>query len=475
MRGVPLPSPADPLAAVEAAIGGAGGRSGSTRHGAATAFLAAPLTPALRRLGVLYAVYLCFASLRIAEVIPALAIPKLPMMMSLVLAAGLVLGVPGAGWTALWRAAPALRWQALLVVLAIVTVPLGIWMSNSLDKIYPGYLISITVFVAGLVLLRDRVVLVRTLQLLTATLALITVLTVFFGVGAGSVEAGRLTVGVSLDPNDFAWILATFVPIALWLGVRRKATSVLWFGVAILLVMGIVPTQSRGGFLALIAAGVVLNSFGATGWRRVLLFVTLAVMAVGLLAYINASGASRLTDFSSYEGGTGRTDLWKQGLRWMVQRPWGFGIGNYATYNFLMTRGFHSGHSAYVNIGVELGVLGITAYLAIWLGVARGLTARRQAVLRDSSQKRATEEATTIGFILAAMAGNAGGAFFLNTQYAALTLFIQSLGAALLLSPMITTRTLPNHDVHSRQHSTGARSRASGMVLAPPRRVQYRD
>lgn len=440
MRGGPPVAATDPLGVVQAAVAGGGSRGGSRRHGPVGDFLSTPLSPALRKLAILYAVYLCIASLRVAEVLTFLAIPKLPMIMSLVLAAGLVLGVPGEGWAALWRAMPAMRWQALLVVLAIVTVPLGIWMSNSLNRLYPGYLIAVTVFLAGLVLMRDREVLVRTLQLLTGTLALITVLTVFFGVGAGSVEQGRLTVGVSLDPNDFAWILATFVPIALWLGVRRKATSLLWFGVAVLLVMGIVPTQSRGGFLALIAAGVVLISFGARGWKRIWLLVGVALLAMILLGYINAAGASRLTDFSGYEGGTGRTELWKQGIRWMVQRPWGFGMGNYATYNVWMTGGGHTGHSAYINIGVELGVLGLIAYLAIWRDSIRGLVACRRGARSCATARGAADEESLTGFILAAVAGNMVGAIFLNTQYSPLAMFLQSTGIALFVSSPFRVR-----------------------------------
>lgn len=441
MRGIPLATPATPVAEVEAAIAAADGRGGRRNVGGTTDFLSAPLSPALRRLAVLYAVYLCIAALRIAEVLTFLAVPKLPMVMALVLAAGLVLAVPGAGWAELWRAAPALRWQTLLVVLAIVTIPLGIWMSNSLERLYPGYLIAVTVFLAGLIVLRDRAVMVRTLQMLTGTLALITVLTVFFGIGAGSVEAGRLTVGVSLDPNDFAWILATFVPIALWLGVRHKATSIFWFGAGLLLVIGIVPTQSRGGFLAVIAAGTVLISFGARGWRRIVMLLAVALLGAVLLAYINASGASRLTDFSSYEGGTGRTELWKQGLKWMVQRPWGFGMGNYATYNVWMTRDGHTGHSAYVNIGVELGVLGLIAFLAIWRESVRGLMGLRRSTAAAASAAGTAGEGALPGFLLAAVAANTVGAIFLNTQYSPLTLFLQSLGIAIAISSQVQHAT----------------------------------
>lgn len=440
MRGIPLATPATPVAEVEAAIAAADGRGGRRNVGGTTDFLSSPLSPALRRLGLLYALYLCFASLRVQEVITALAIPKLPMIMSLVLVTGLVLTVPGAGWSALWQATPALRWQALLVFLAVVTVPLGIWVGNSLDQLYPGYFISVTVFVAGIVILRDRTGMVTILRVLLTTLAVLTCLVVL---RAGGQQGGQVRIGLgsSLDANDYAWILATFVPVALWFGVRRKATSIFWFGIAALLTLGVAHTQSRGGFLALIAVALVLITLGATGWRRVVMFVGIGVLGAGLLAYINATGASRLTDFSGYTGGTGRTELWKQGIRWMVQRPWGYGMGNYATQNVWSTRDYHSGHSAYVNVGVELGVLGAVAFLAIWYGAVRGVLSARQKALSVVGRPGADEEATLLGYVLAMMAGNMVGSAFINTQFAALTLFVQALGTAAWLGSSFSGAT----------------------------------
>lgn len=425
----------DPLVVVRAAI--AGERAATDppkRRVPGGGFAMTTVSPALRKLGVLYAIYLCYNVLRVQEVITVLAVPKLPMIMSLVLAVGLVLAVPATGWRLLWQNCSALRWQTMITVLAIVTVPLGIWMGNSVELLYPNYFIVVTLFVVGVVVLRDRFVLVRTLQILTGAMTAITAL-VFLGVGAGTVggEIERLAVGQSLDPNDYAWLLATFVPIALWLGVRRKATALFWFGAAAMMTLGIVPTQSRGGFLALLSSAVVLIFFGAQGWRRIFLFVSLGVLGVALLAYIDATGASRLTDFSGYEGGTGRMDLWKQGVRWMFARPWGYGMGNYATYNTLMTRGGHAAHSAYVGIGVELGVLGGFGYLAMWWGALRGVFATRRDALASSPSPVAREEASMSGFVLAALVANAVGSAFLNTQYAGLTLFMLALGPAIVL------------------------------------------
>jgi len=461
----------DPLAVVRAAMAGEPvATEQPKRRMTGGEFSMTTVSPALRKLGILYAIYLCFAVLRVQEVITALSIPKLPMVMSLVIGSGLVLGVPAAGWRTLWTGVAALRWQTLITILAVVTIPLGIWVGHSLELLYPSYAISIVVFLGGIVLLRDRAVLLRTLQIMGGTSALIAIL-VFMGIGAGSLgPEGRLTVGVSLDPNDYAWILATFVPITLWLGIRNKATALLWFGTAALLVIGIVKTQSRGGFVALLSGAVVLIFFGYSGWRRILLFAVIGILGVVALTYIDATGASRLTDFSSYEGGTGREDLWKQGIGWIIQRPWGYGMGNYTTYNVWMTREYLAAHSAFIGIGVELGVLGLTAFAAIWLGILRGLHRLRAAALKTGGDAASRESAVLYGFMLSALVANLVGSLFLNVQYAGLTLLIQSMGAALLFNGASSVESRTAMSARPTQHAPVAfRLRGAG---AQPRRPQ---
>ncbi len=73
--------------------------------------------------------------------------------------------VPGAGWRRTWNASPQLRLVALLAVLAVVTVPLGIWMSGSLNFLFSRFSIAVAVYIACIFLLRDRKVLRRVVAL----------------------------------------------------------------------------------------------------------------------------------------------------------------------------------------------------------------------------------------------------------------------------------------------------------------------
>lgn len=421
---------------------------------------ASTLPVALERLSWLFALYLCYGSLRMQEVLTVLAVPKLPMLISIVIAAVLAIATPSSTWVHLWRVSSVLRWQLLLAVLAVATVPAGIWIGQSIDRLWPGYFLSITIFCAALVVAQDRVVLFRLFRLLTLALMLLTAL-VLSGVGASTVGAeARLKVGDSLDPNDFSWILATFIPIAIMLGLRSRRMLPLWWGAACLFAAGIVSTQSRGGFLALIAGTAVIIFYGTAGWRRVLLGLVILGAAVAFVVYVNASGASRLTDFSGYSGGTGRTQLWTQGITWMIQRPWGFGMGNYETYNVWMTGSDLSAHSAYINIGVELGVLGLIGFLAIWIAGIRGLMRIRRTAAQNPSLSGSREEITLTGFLLASLVAHMTASAFLNTQYTGLSLFMQATAVAVVLgSPFRTTPPSPTAErgiealQHRRPHS----------------------
>lgn len=398
-------------------------QGGPRRAGASLSIL----PTGLESIWVLFVFYLCFASLRAQEIISALAIPKLPMVTSIILFVWMLLATPLSLWATLWREMFQARCQAVIFVCALMTVPLGIWMSNSLGLVYPPYVLSMVVFALGLLLMRDPRMRVRILATLTLTLGLITTLTVHLGIGATTVgDSGRLAIGVSLDPNDFAWVLATFVPISLWLATRMRPIAPFWWGMAALLALAIVPTQSRGGLIALASGMLVLMLFGATGWRRIIVLLGVAALTIGVFVYIGQSGASRLTDVSGYSGGTGRTELWANGMKWIIQRPWGYGMGNFSTYNVWVTGNGLSGHNAFVNVFVELGVVAGTAFAVMWIGTLRGLRRARTVAVEAGDRIMSTEA----GYLLAALTANLVGAQFINVQYSGLMLLMLATGAA---------------------------------------------
>jgi O-antigen ligase len=143
---------------------------------------------------------------------------------------------------------------------------------------------------------------------------------------------------------------------------------------------GVFLTLSRGG---LIAAGValIMSVFVAGRWRiqAVTLSVLVALGGLFYFGYIASDDAvNRVTEV---EGGSGRTDLWKIGLRMVEAKPVsGVGVGNFqvASVHYLLEPGVlrrdefivdrpKSAHNTYLHVLAELGFVGATLFVSIIL------------------------------------------------------------------------------------------------------------
>ncbi len=194
------------------------------------------------------------------------------------------------------------------------------------------------------------------------------------------------------------------------------------------------PTQSRGAILGLGAVALTLIALGSSGWKRTIYMFATAALAIGIFTLASAIGADRLSDFSDYSGGESRTAIWKRGLVWMSWRPWGYGLDNFPIFFGWMNGRDRAAHNSFIQIGVELGLLGLMAFVLLWAHTARELLRqRRHAMSLHGAVEGAAREASLATMVLASMAGTATSGFFLSKAYAGITLFVQGLGLATLL------------------------------------------
>jgi hypothetical protein len=435
--------------------------------------------------------YLGFAVVRLPEVFAAFAIPKLPMLLMLLFLGILGTTIPAQAWTAIWQKSRALRLVSGLAVLAIGTAPVGIWPSESLLFIQDRYIVAICVFLCCLVFLRDR----RALRLAVSLFVLsVTAVSadvvhtydpnaVILGedgqpldpdVVAARPELRRLAkVGISLDSNDFGAILAAAFPLAIWLSVGSLGRRVFWGGTAILFVMAVVPTQSRGSMLGFGVAAVVLISAGAKGWRRWLTAVMVAGAAGLFLMMATGIGAAgRFTDFSADDynlQGEGRWFFWKQGFIWMLKRPWGYGINNYPTYYGQLNGPERAAHSMWVQYGMELGVLGLAGAVLLAWWLVRGLQAhRKQAYRYVNVLPGARDEGILAGHVLAMLAATLVTGSFLSNAYHPMTYMAYGLaGAVLLGSPLPDDQPAPAMEPPTAARFAHRRPRRSVSARTP--------
>ena len=80
------------------------------------------------------------------------------------------------------------------------------------------------------------------------------------------------------------------------------------------------------------------------------------------------------TEYDQTAGG--RTDLWKASLVLLAKRPWGVGIDNFTTAEGLSHGGvgkWSAPHNSFLQIGVELGVVGLAIYIRMLARTLRSL------------------------------------------------------------------------------------------------------
>ena len=398
-------------------------------------------------------IYLGFAVARLHERFPVLQVPYLLWGLMAIMLATLWGAVPAAGWKKAWTSQPQFKLVAVLGFLATITVPLGIWMSGSLDYLLNRFTIAAAVFVACLFLLRDRRALRRVIALYVAitTVVAATNLVGYFGgdlsltmlsaeeqatyqeTGVVNTERLRQTFG-SLDPNDIAAVMATTLPLALWLSVGSFRRRMLWTPSALIMVVAVVPTASRGGLLGLAAAAIVLVLVGAKGGKRVFLVSTLAI---GALAFMMLAGSQldRMGEFGgtdyNFTSSEGRIAIWKRGIVWMIRRPWGYGLNNFPIYFGWMNGPDRAAHNSLIQYGVELGVLGLAAYLWICTTLVKSLLAIRRNALRAGAAGQ--EMLTLSGHVLAMLAACWTTGFFLSNAYYPMTYMAIGIGSAVVL------------------------------------------
>lgn len=176
--------------------------------------------------------------------------------------------------------------------------------------------------------------------------------------------------GLFGNSNDLALHLVTMVPLALGFAFASKGVvrKLLYIGFGVLFVAAVVVTFSRGGFIGLFIAALVLvrkigrqNKLMSTG--------ALVVAMLALLSLAPASYSSRLsTIFSSASDATGsssqRTEILKRSIRVTLRYPlFGVGVGNfhYKSVHELVT------HNAYTQVSSEMGIPALVFYMMLML------------------------------------------------------------------------------------------------------------
>jgi O-antigen ligase len=189
------------------------------------------------------------------------------------------------------------------------------------------------------------------------------------GSGARLVERGSLIVGeTEVNPDLFG--LKLIIPISLavaaFLAARSWWGKLMSFSALAMIVLALLLTMARSALLSLLVM-IVVFFVRLRLYRRL---VPVALLAAALLAAMPATFFQRIRE-ATETGGAGRTDIWKVGFEMFKHYPlFGTGLGNfvivYQQYAGFSPKfhGFMRGaHNTYLNILVELGILGLALFL----------------------------------------------------------------------------------------------------------------
>lgn len=192
---------------------------------------------------------------------------------------------------------------------------------------------------------------------------------------------------VTGDSNYFAISVVLVFPLAVYLASGKYPKWQRFFCGGSLLVMTVAMmlAQSRGGFLALLAAGAMLIG-KSKHWARYSIVVLLLLGSALLLAPVSPWERLVHPDRSDQESTDIRLSYWRTGGRMIEANPFfGVGLGNFkaAMPKYKVEGDVESvgvAHNMYVEIGTELGIPATILLLAFLLSTLHSLSRARKTL-----------------------------------------------------------------------------------------------
>ncbi len=186
---------------------------------------------------------------------------------------------------------------------------------------------------------------------------------------------GRGVAGSSFleDENDFSLLANVMLPYALCLFYyeRKMTMKLIYLTTALLCVVSIVMSSSRGGLVGLLAVFAVI---WLASPRKILSLLLVGVLALGVYTAADQKYWDRMSTIETTNEGTAkvRLDSWQAGWEMFKDHPLGVGPGNfpirfpeYQSDSFTRDMWGRQAHSLWFTLLPELGIPGLLLYLAL--------------------------------------------------------------------------------------------------------------
>ncbi len=356
-----------------------------------------------------------------------------------------------------WRLSqiPQFTFLLFILIFAAATLPLSYWREGSFGFFAQTFFKNV-VFAYLLVqgAKDDRSTRWIAGALVTGCVLIVIAILTGFGPEISVFEAEkRMMIGGTYDVNDLALLFVVAIPFAFFLikGATPFHRLLLVCAIALMLI-GVVITASRGGFLGLLAISLFLL-IRSSGKARKYTLVALLVGATLIVATAPEAFSNRVSSIFALEQDynlkdrSGRKQVWENGLKMLIRHPFmGVGIGAFpiAHGDFSNSKIHIAPHNSFVQIAAELGLPGIALFLAIfitafWYARKARRLARQATMDKEWEWIGAAIEASFVGFIVS-------GAL-LSHAYSPIFCFLVAISASLAARYKAYQRTLQVEEV----------------------------
>jgi O-antigen ligase len=356
---------------------------------------------------VLFYGYCFFRPEDFVSVLAAIPMAKIAAAISIV-------GIAGPIIAGNVRFTPEVKLLCGLYMYMVICIPGSIWVGGSRDLVINNFMKVVLISIASM----WAITTLNRLNILVYMQIASILMLVILAQGQG-LHAGRMFgVGNALgDPNDLALALCIILPFCLCFLLQSRSWfwKIAWIGALLLILLSIISTSSRGGFLALVAIIFAINRQFKISKKTKLSVLALlvcicaiSVAVVGPSTYYNRLRS--ITDPEEDKTGSAqaRQELLIKSIQTTFEHPvFGIGPGTFV----IVSGSWHDTHNTYTQLSSETGIPGLAVFVMLIIQSFRNL-----------KMSRAFRERTPVWYLAGAVhcsiVGYLVGAFFLSTAYA---------------------------------------------------------